>query len=125
MSLRAARTWPRATGDRTVSQKKNILIIGAGEAGRALLSDYARTGRARLVAGFLDDDPGKAGATIQGKPVFGGTGDVLDVIEERGVGQVVVAMPSADPRSVRTVAGRVLGRYPRISLHIIPSAEKF
>jgi len=108
-----------------VYPKRNILIVGAGEAGRALLSDFARTGRARLVAGFLDDDPGKAGTTIQGKPVIAGTGGLLGAIEEYSVGQVIIAMPSAGHASIRAVISNVLKEYPRISIHIIPSAEKY
>ncbi len=103
----------------------NIVIVGAGEAGRALLSDYMRIGRAHRVAGFIDDDPRKSGAIVDGKPVLGVTADILKIIGEHGIGQVLVAIPSAGRDSVRRIVSTLVRDQHGVSVHIIPSAEKF
>ncbi|MBN1532959.1 MAG: polysaccharide biosynthesis protein [Spirochaetes bacterium] len=108
-----------------MTSRPNILIVGAGEAGRALLSDYSRIGRAHRIAGFIDDDPAKAGTAVDGKPVLGTTASITAAIGEHAVGQVIVAIPSAGHRSVRTIVSGILDEHPHVSIHIIPSAERF
>ena len=51
-----------------------VLILGAGGTGRDIvdwLPELAAAGRPLDIAGFLDDDPRKKGATIAGLPVLG------------------------------------------------------
>ena len=45
------------------------------------------------VAGYLDDDPGKAGTTFESAPVLGTIQDVERVIEEQRIDQVYIALP--------------------------------
>ncbi|HYT26623.1 MAG TPA: nucleoside-diphosphate sugar epimerase/dehydratase [Actinomycetota bacterium] len=78
------------------------LVIGAGEAGRTIARDLARTPSFGLVpVGFLDDDPGKHGATFAGLPVMGGTDEFVHAAEELAVDVVVVAIPSLPSREIR------------------------
>jgi len=49
-----------------MNKYSNILIAGAGEAGRMLLREYAKRRKAQLVAGFVDDDPAKRDVEIEG-----------------------------------------------------------
>ena len=53
---------------------KKVLVVGAGEAGRIILSEYIKRGLGRLIAGFVDDDPEKVGTILNGKMVFCDTG---------------------------------------------------
>lgn len=77
---------PSAAGPRTV-------IVGAGQAGEALVRDLRRRGREVPVA-FVDDDPALRGHSIHGVPVRGAVADLARVVADVGASDVVVAVPS-------------------------------
>jgi FlaA1/EpsC-like NDP-sugar epimerase len=80
------------------------LIVGAGAAGAMVAQEMsARPERGYSVAGFLDDDPTKAGATVEGFPVLGAVGDLVRVAAEQSVDRIIIAIPSASGRTVREV----------------------
>jgi Undecaprenyl-phosphate glucose phosphotransferase len=73
---------------------QRILVVGAGALGREIT--HKLLGHRELgfeVVGFLDDDPGKQGQSLSGVPVLGGTREIEDVLHERDVDQVYVALP--------------------------------
>lgn len=81
-----------------------VLIVGAGSAGSLLLHEI--TGRPQLgltAVGFLDDDGRLQGRTIGGVKVIAGTDALARVVADRGIEQVLVAMPSAPPSTVRRI----------------------
>ena len=104
--LRARVAGARAKGGGPASGVRRVLIAGAGahglSIGRELMSGAAPG--VQLV-GFLDDDPAKLGAVLNGVPVLGPVRDALAVVHGRDVREVIVAMPSA----TRAVVG-ALGR---------------
>jgi FlaA1/EpsC-like NDP-sugar epimerase len=57
--------------------------------------------------GILDDDPGKRRLRISGVPVLATTDQVARVADELGVHTAVVAIPSADGHTVRTLTNRI------------------
>jgi FlaA1/EpsC-like NDP-sugar epimerase len=61
---------------------------------------------AARVAGFLDDDPDLENATIEGVPVLGGTGELEDIARERGIDEIIIAIPTAPGRFVREMVKR-------------------
>ncbi|HEV8241960.1 MAG TPA: undecaprenyl-phosphate glucose phosphotransferase [Thermoanaerobaculia bacterium] len=74
--------------------QQRILVVGAGMLGREIakkLQDHRELGL--QLVGFLDDDPGKAGASFHGAPVLGAIQDVDRVLEEDRVDQVYIALP--------------------------------
>ncbi|WP_330263147.1 DegT/DnrJ/EryC1/StrS family aminotransferase [Streptomyces griseorubiginosus] len=89
----------RPTGLRT-------LVIGAGEAGRALARDLAHTPQYGLEpAGFLDDDPAKRRAGfVGGLPVLGTLEDTGSAVRQHRAEAVVVAIPGLTPARFRRVA---------------------
>jgi len=73
--------------------RRRLFIIGAGSAGRRLLEalrNRPRSGYEPL--GFVDDDPPKMGATIDGLPVLGNSQQLPELITEHRVELVVVAV---------------------------------
>ncbi len=85
----------------------STLVIGAGEAGRALARDLRQVVSFGLrPIGFLDDDAALADATVAGMPVLGGIGDLERVVAEHDVSAVVIAIPSMDPRRIHAVGVR-------------------
>ncbi len=71
-----------------------VLVLGAGEAGVALSKELARSNDWHLV-GFLDDDAGKQGRTLNGIKVLGNLESMPHWKERFGVKQVIIAMPAA------------------------------
>ena len=74
-----------------------VLILGAGDAAMALLKDLERSPEWRVL-GLLDDDDGMHGRDLLGIKVLGGLNQLPAVAERLGVGQVIIAMPSAENR---------------------------
>lgn len=74
------------------SAEPGVLIYGAGSAGRQLSSAIADSRGMRIV-GFLDDDPGLAGGTVKGLPVYAGR-DIHQLVERFAISDVLLAMPS-------------------------------
>jgi FlaA1/EpsC-like NDP-sugar epimerase len=71
-----------------------VLIMGAGDAAASLAKELAKSSDWRL-AGFLDDNPGRHGRTLNGIRVLGGLDDLPHWAERLGVAQAIIAMPSA------------------------------
>jgi FlaA1/EpsC-like NDP-sugar epimerase len=78
------------------------LVVGAGEAGRALARDLANVPEFGLFpVGFLDDDPSKE--TFTQLPVLGSLDQAGEVARREAVDVVVLAIPGLDPTRFRTV----------------------
>jgi len=83
---------------------KRFLIVGAGNAGEALLREIHRMPVAQYeVVGFIDDDPIKKGTNIHGIPVLGTVEQLPEVCEERNIEEIAIAMPSASHQQLRRV----------------------
>ncbi len=73
--------------------KKNVLILGAGWAGKTILREINRSRKSGLrVAGFIDDDPSKQGKDVEGVPVFGDRDTLLTAIHQNDIGLIVNAI---------------------------------
>ena len=83
---------------------KRFLIVGAGNAGEALLREIHRMPVAQYeVVGFIDDDPIKKGTNIHGIPVLGPVEQLPEVCEERNIEEIAIAMPSSSHQQLRRV----------------------
>ncbi|MGB0452422.1 MAG: polysaccharide biosynthesis protein [Bacteriovoracaceae bacterium] len=80
------------------------LIVGAGGAGDKLFREI-RTNPdiSLLVEGFLDDDPFKRKKLINGIPVLGKLEDLADVIKQREIKKVFIAIPSLKSQGIRNI----------------------
>jgi len=82
--------------------RKKILIVGAGEAGRMVAAEVAAHGELEAeVVGFLDDSPQLAGKKVLALPILGRTVELESVVAQRGVDEVIIAVPSAPGYFVR------------------------
>ncbi len=73
---------------------RHILIAGAGRVGQEIANKaHTYTELGLNVLGFVDDDPQKQGAEIEGTPVLGTIDDIQRVIREKGVQQLYIALP--------------------------------
>ena len=114
-------TVKRAHGGYTTAGRKKILIIGAGEAGRIILSEYMKKGLAELIVGFADDDAGKIGTILNGKMVFCAAGGVIDLIDEIHVSEIIIAMPSVASARINRIASDIRRRHRSLPIKVLPS----
>jgi len=83
---------------------KRFLILGAGNAGEALLREILRMPVTQYdVVGLIDDDSVKQGTHIHGIPILGTVEQLPDICEEHKIEEIAIAMPSASPRQLRRV----------------------
>jgi len=89
---------------------KRILIVGAGDAGEALLREIIRLpDQDYQVVGFLDDEPRRKGNRIHGVEVLGGLDLIVEVCEGHSVEEVLIAMPTAPQKQIRLLVERCQG----------------
>ena len=99
---------------------KRLLIIGAGNAGEALLREIHRMPIMRYeVVGFVDDDPRKLGVRIHGMPVLGSTDQIRQIAQDHNVDEIAIAMPSASHKQLRQVIKRCEGT--NLSFSTVPN----
>lgn len=84
------------------ADRRNVLIIGAGNAGETLARDLLRESRDNLV-GFLDDNPEVRGSRVHGMPVFGGMEKLEGIVRRFDVDLIVIAIPSATDRQMQRI----------------------
>ena len=90
-----------------MSSIKRILIVGAGEAGRMVTDEITRHEELGAeVLGFLDDDPTLVGNEAAGLPVLGRSEDLERVVDEQGIDEIIIAIPTAPSRFVRDMVAR-------------------
>ncbi len=82
---------------------KRVLIYGAGDAGEIVVRDMKRRALGYTPIGFIDDDPKKRGTLIHGVPVLGARQDLAQIFAKEKPLEVLIAMPGADPRTVRQI----------------------
>ncbi|NLB57860.1 MAG: polysaccharide biosynthesis protein, partial [Gammaproteobacteria bacterium] len=96
------RSWKDYSVNRTDQSAIRVLILGAGQAGEALVRDLRRTGSYEAV-GFLDDAIKLHGSHLQGVPVLGRIEDVGRIAPETAARLLIIAMPSLDAAQMRRV----------------------
>lgn len=96
--------------DRLVSgeaEKKNVLIVGAGDAGSMLIREIEQNDSASVaVTGFVDDDVKKIGSKLAGFPILGKVEDIVAIAHENAIHEIIIAIPSADGATIRRIADR-------------------
>ena len=84
---------------------KNVLIIGAGDAGALVVREMRKNPQLNLLPiGYLDDAIEKQKQQIYGVRVVGTLDDLGKVLNTRRVDEVIIAIPSAGGNLVRQVS---------------------
>ncbi len=99
---------------------KRFLIVGAGDAGEALLREIMRMRIERYdVVGFIDDDAAKQGMSIHGISVLGTVEQLPKICQKEKIDEIAIAMPSATHRELRHVVQICQGT--KIRFRTVPS----
>lgn len=86
------------------SKVKNILIIGAGDAGAIVAREVLKNEKsAQRIVGFIDDNKSKIGLSMFGSKVLGSQDQVLIIVEKYDVDEIIIAMPSVSKQKVKKI----------------------
>lgn len=78
-----------------LAEMKQILIIGAGEAGTSLIRDFENNSyKFGNPAALIDDDKSKIGLLVNGVPVVGNCDDIERVCENYSIDEIIFCIPS-------------------------------
>jgi FlaA1/EpsC-like NDP-sugar epimerase len=86
-----------------INYNKNLLIIGAGDAGTELLGEYLRNPSQGIVKGFLDDDSSKISRNIRGVKVLGSIDNVDYYVKNYDIDEIIIALPSANSNQMKKI----------------------
>ena len=89
--IREVRQSPR----RRIRQQARTMLIGAGEAGAAVLRELESSNKShnRIVC-IVDDAPQKKGLKLHGIPVVGGREHIREVVDRYDISEIIFAIPS-------------------------------
>ena len=105
------------------STKTPVLIVGANDAGEALLRSIRCDGKMGYhVAGFIDGDPRRLGSCIAGVPVIGLLDQTCRLAERHAVTEVLIATEELSGREIRTLVDEA--RQHSIHVKVLPSYEQ-
>lgn len=97
----AWRMWRDRSYYRQRQRGKPVVVVGAGTAGAMLVRELARSEDWNVVA-LVDDDRGKWGRELAGRPIAkGGIAALPEVLAAWEAKHVILAMPSASPEVLR------------------------
>ena len=76
--------------------RKHVMIIGAGNAGQAIIRDISRSRElSDKVCCVIDDDPNKWRRYIEGVQIVGGRETILENVAKYNIDKIYLAIPSA------------------------------
>jgi FlaA1/EpsC-like NDP-sugar epimerase len=115
-SLREANA--RAEG-RPVGSLEPAFIVGAGDAGEALLRELQRNRASAIrVVGFLDDAPEKSGTSLRGVKILGRVEDAARLSAAYGAKKAFIAIPSAGGADLRRIVTSLLSA--KVAMKVLP-----
>ena len=89
---------------REKDQTGRVMLIGAGNAGQAILRDIHRSSEVTdKVVCIIDDNPNKWGRVMEGVPIVGGRESILENVEKFSVQKIFLAIPSATAEQRRDI----------------------
>ena len=83
---------------------QNVMIIGAGEAGRALIREFSHRNKlAYRVVCLIDDNPAKNRRILEGIPIVGGREDIPKAVKKYNVKKIIYAIPTSDGQTKKEI----------------------
>lgn len=123
--LSAVRVAPRLMVEYAARARddRRVVVIGAGDAGEAVVRELRRSGHRGLSpVAFVDDDPGKLGKQIHGVPVLGAIHELGAVVERTQAQAVLVAICGLSRERLREI--RSIARSTGLPVKKIPALEE-
>jgi FlaA1/EpsC-like NDP-sugar epimerase len=91
-----ARTVIERPGTGLVARGKEVLVVGAGDAGQLVIRELQRNRQLGYTPiGLIDDDQRKKNLRVHGVRVLGSTHDLPHILRDNKPDEVLIALPSA------------------------------
>ena len=82
----------------------NVMIIGGGDAGRAIANEYVNSEFIHdHVACIIDDNPAKTHRRLCGVPIVGTRADIPKAVEQYKISKIIFAIPSASASTRKNI----------------------
>lgn len=82
----------------------NVMIIGAGAAGKTILREMRNSqGMSGKACCVIDDNPNKWDRTMEGVPVVGGRDSIMNAVKTYNIDRIMFAIPSASTEDKRDI----------------------
>jgi FlaA1/EpsC-like NDP-sugar epimerase len=83
---------------------KKVLIVGAGITGSMIVKELRSNPQlAMKPEGFVDDDPAKQNMFIHDVRVMGPIARIPEIVKERQIDEVIIAMPTVSGKTIRDI----------------------
>jgi len=82
---------------------RRVVIYGAGDAAGLVARELLASGTDARIAGFIDDDPRKAGLRVMGYPVLGGYSALTVLIHAASIDAVVISAGRMSPERLNNI----------------------
>ena len=108
------------------SARCKVAIVGAGQIG-ALLAEELRVNESSkyMPVCFIDTAPEKIGSTIMGMPVYEECEETFKLIDELGVKEFIIALPTIDENAEKRICEYYSRPGYRVKLYDVPLSERF
>lgn len=84
------------------NEQRKVLIVGAGDAGNALIKEIRNSRHLnKHIVGVIDDSQRKIGGYIHGIKILGDRNKIVDIAEKTGAEEIIIAIPSASPSELK------------------------
>ena len=113
-------TMPEKT--KTKTEKKNLLIIGGGEATREILKTLKTSMKGMYnVVGIIDDNPNKRNYVISGKKILGNRYKIIEACKEYNVDTIFFSITNIDNKNKKEILN--ICQETGAKIRILPSIE--
>lgn len=80
---------------------KRILVIGNGEFGSTIVKEVKEHPELKSIPiAIIDDDKEKTGRKINGVPIVGQFGDIINVVHKKRIDEIIIALPSFSKKMI-------------------------
>ena len=104
-SYRLLRTAQKKISHMThASGVKNVMLIGAGEAGRALALEFSNSDFVKdHLSCVIDDNPVKRNKRLCGAPIVGNRYDIPEMVKQYKISKIIFAIPSCSAKTRKEI----------------------
>src|SRR2546426_1944975 len=93
--------WARRAAARSDTPLRRAVVVGAGEAGAALIKSVLVSPKLLLdPVAVVDDDANKHGSRLHGVPIVGAVADLALIAQKCHADEVIIAIPSATSEQI-------------------------
>lgn len=94
----------RAKREKNTHAKYNVMIIGAGEAGRTIIRELLSSRQTDMrPCCVIDDNKNKWGRFMNGIPIVGGRESILECVQKYQINQILFSIPTASAADRRDI----------------------